>query len=541
MGRLMRVVLATFAIGPVAAQQPASPKTEFVVTAGTDTIATEEYTRSASEVQTALTIKAQAIRIDCTLALAPDGLVSRLETDVRSASAAPASAPMQRAIFEFTKDSVLLTMGEASAPAQRFAVPAGTLPFVNLSSAIVEQILLRAKMLGDETADIPLFTTAGAHVVHAKVQWAGADSAVLTIANTEMRARVSPDGRLLGAFVPSQNVRFTRVTGGGETAPAAASAPMSGRTPAAPARPDYSAPPGAPYTAEDVRVHNDKANVTLAGTLTIPTHAPGTRVPAVVMITGSGAQDRDESTPSIPGWRPFRQIADTLGRRGIAVLRLDDRGVGGSDAGPHGATSADFADDIRAALAYLRTRPDVDPGRLGLIGHSEGALIAPMIGATDPSLHAIVLIAGTSRTGREVSDEQVREAITQRMHLSGAELDSAVRANNIVRDAQVASSPWLSFWFNYDPIPAAKKLRMPVLIVQGATDTQVSPEQAKELAAAIRSGGNHEVTVRIIPETNHLLVHDPNGSFTDYAKLQSVSVNPVVLGTTADWLTAHLK
>lgn len=544
MGRLMPVLLAAFAIGPVEAQQPASPaRADFVVTAGTDAIATEHVTRSATQLQSALTIKAQRLRLDLTLALAPDGTVSRVETEARTASASPTSAPLQRATLEFTHDSVLVTMGDARTPVQRVAVPAGTLPFVNLSSAIIEQILHRAKVLGQATADIPLFNVAGGQVLHAKVQWLGADSAVIAIANTEMRASMSTDGQLLGALVPSQHVRFTRAGEGTSTSLAPSSSSGADTHPAASpsAKPDYAAPPGAPYTAEEVRVHNDKAKVTLAGTLTIPDHAPGARVPAVVMITGSGPQDRDESTPAIPGWKPFRQIADTLGRRGIAVLRLDDRGVGGSDAGPPGATSADFADDIRAALSYLRTRPDIDAKRLGLIGHSEGAMIAPMIGATDSTVHAIVLIAGTSRTGREVSDEQVREAITQRLHLSGAALDSAMRENDAVRDAHVKASPWLQFWFNYDPIPAAKKLQMPVLILQGATDTQVSPEQADELAAAIRSGGNHDVTVRVIPETNHLLVHDPNGSFTDYSKLQSLSVNPEVLGTIADWLVARMK
>jgi uncharacterized protein len=106
--------------------------------------------------------------------------------------------------------------------------------------------------------------------------------------------------------------------------------------------PDYSAPNDAPYSAEEVRV-TSPPGVGLAGTLTMPQHAAGARVPAVVMITGSGPQDRDEATPAIPGWRPFREIADTLGRRGIAVLRMDDRGVGGSDHGPAGATSAGFA------------------------------------------------------------------------------------------------------------------------------------------------------------------------------------------------------
>jgi len=304
--------------------------------------------------------------------------------------------------------------------------------------------------------------------------------------------------------------------------------------------PDYSAPAGAPYSAEDLRVINEHAGISLAGTLTMPHHGAGARVPGVVMITGSGPQDRDEATPALPGWRPFRQIADALGRRGIAVLRMDDRGVGESPLGPSGATSADFADDIRAALACLRSRDDIEPSRLALIGHSEGGMIAPMIAATDPLLHAIVIIAGPSRTGRAVSDQQVRAALVAR-GLAGADLDSAIATNDRLREAQVVASPWLSFWFAHDPIPTAKRVRQPVLIVQGATDTQVSPDQAEELGAAFRSGGNPDVTVRVLPEINHLLVHDPNGAFADYGKLESLSVSPVVLGEIGDWLEMHLR
>lgn len=303
--------------------------------------------------------------------------------------------------------------------------------------------------------------------------------------------------------------------------------------------PDYSAPSDAPYSAEEVRVTSSRAGVSLAGTLTMPHHAAGARVPAVVMITGSGPQDRDEATPAIPGWRPFRQIADALGRRGIAVLRMDDRGVGGSELGPAGATSADFADDIRAALAYLRARHDVEPSRLALIGHSEGGMIAPMIAETDPALHAIVVIAGPSRTGRAVSDQQVRAALMAH-GLTGEQLESEIATNDRLRDAQVAANPWLSFWFVHDPIATAKRVSQPVLIIQGATDTQVSPDQAEELAAGFRSGGNRDVTVRVLPEINHLMVHDPNGSFADYGKLQSLSVSPVVLAEIGDWLARKL-
>jgi uncharacterized protein len=167
-------------------------------------------------------------------------------------------------------------------------------------------------------------------------------------------------------------------------------------------------------------------------------------------------------------------------------------------------------------------------------------MIAPMIAETDPSLHAIVVIAGPSRTGRTVSDEQVRAALIAR-GLSGAQLESEIAANDRVREVQVAANPWLRFWFAHDPIPVAKRVAQPVLVIQGATDTQVSPDQANELAAAFRSGGNHDVTIRVLPDINHLMVHDPDGAFSNYAKLQSLSVSPVVLDEIGDWIEAHLR
>ena len=129
-----------------------------------------------------------------------------------------------------------------------------------------------------------------------------------------------------------------------------------------------------PYLEEEVTYENAKAGFTLAGTLTMP--RAGGPFPAVLLITGSGAQDRDET---VCGHRPFLILADYLTRRGIAVLRVDDRGVGGSKGDASQATSEDFADDVLAGVAYLKTRKEIDPKRIGLIGHSEGGIIAPMV------------------------------------------------------------------------------------------------------------------------------------------------------------------
>src|SRR5690606_10079131 len=148
----------------------------------------------------------------------------------------------------------------------------------------------------------------------------------------------------------------------------------------------------------------DQPDVRLAGTLTLPERvAP---FPAVVLITGSGAQDRDES---LFEHKPFLVLADALTRRGVAVLRVDDRGVGGSSPGAQDATTADYATDVEAGLAWLRARKDIDPGRVGLLGHSEGALIASIVASNDPGVDFVVLWAGQGVSGKEVVVEQARE------------------------------------------------------------------------------------------------------------------------------------
>jgi alpha-beta hydrolase superfamily lysophospholipase len=492
----------------------------FIVLAGSDTIAVERVARTSAWLHGELAVRAQGIRQTYDLQLGPDATVRRVETEVHPLGAPAGAAPVQHAIVTFDSTGATVAVGDQT---QHLDAPAGAMPFINLSGGILEQILRRARAIGGDSLQLPVLLLAGGRNVPATVRWLGADSAIFTL-GVELRAHVGPAGELLGAVVPAQDVHFVRTA-----TPPSLAAP----------RADYSAPPGAPYVAAEVTVPNTAADVRLAGTLTMPRHAAGARVPAVVLITGSGPQDRDEAIPGLEGLRPFREIADTLGRRGIAVLRLDDRGVGGSQAGPPGATSADLAGDVRAALAYLRTRPDVDPTRLALLGHSEGGMIAPMVAADDSALRAVVLVAAPARTGLRISDQQVAQAFDE-AGITGARRDSLLRVNTRARDSLAAHQPWTRYWLDYDPLPTARRVRQPVLILQGATDRQISPDQAEELAAAIRAGGNRDVTVRVIPDMNHLLVHDTSGAYAGYASLPSYAVKRELLGAVADWLAAKL-
>jgi dienelactone hydrolase len=306
-------------------------------------------------------------------------------------------------------------------------------------------------------------------------------------------------------------------------------------------KPDYSAPAGAPYTAESVTVPTPMGHK-LGGTLTLPKGASRTHpVPAIVTITGSGLEDRDEAIPLFKGYRPFRQVADTLGRRGIAVLRMDDRGFGESGGDGGKATTADFAQDIRAGLAYLRTRPEIDGTRLGLVGHSEGGIIAPLVAKEEPGLKGIVLLAGTAYTGRRILTFQLSNGIQHDTSVVGAKRDSLLALVPGRIDSMAANQAWLKFFVDYDPTTTARQLKTPVLILNGATDQQVTPDQVPLLETAFKAAGNPDVTAKIFPEMNHLFVHDANGFPGGYQTLPSMKVEPEVLGTVADWLAKRLK
>ncbi len=310
-----------------------------------------------------------------------------------------------------------------------------------------------------------------------------------------------------------------------------------------PAKPkaDYSAPADAPYIAEDVVVKTP-AGHTLAGTLTLPKSASRAHpVSAIVTITGSGPQDRDENI-GLPGFRPFRQIADSLARRGIAVLRMDDRGTGASGGTFKGSTSADFAEDARAGLAYLRTRPEIRADRLGVLGHSEGALIAPMVAEKEPTLRAIVLLAGIAQPGRTALHFQLKNQIEHNTKLTPEMRDSQIAAIPKRIDAMMAADPWMKFFLEYDPAPTMRRVKTPVLILTGSRDQQAVPEQVALEEAAFKEGGNKDVTARVLPDLNHLFVQDTDGFPGNYTKLPSpVMVRADVLDIITDWLAQRLR
>lgn len=404
-----------------------------------------------------------------------------------------------------------------------FVIPAQTIAIIALAAerANGRDTTFRALAMGVDTA------------MALPVHFRG-DSVFVGLGPLEVRAR---RGRWPVLDVPLSQVRG-EVWNGRDSLP-----PLSGmRRPVA----DYSAPPGAPYSAEDVRVPvrpTSGDTFSLGCTLTKP-KTGGPRFPVVATATGSGQEDRDENLwPLVPDYRPFRDIAVRLAQAGIAVLRCDDRGFLASGGSVTDATTADFAADVRAQLAWLRSRPDIDPRRTAVLGHSEGGVIGPMVAASDPQLAAVVVMAGTAKNGREVLHYQIVERGLAGSTLTGAARDSLRQALERQMTAMIGTNAWTRFFADYDPLTAARRVRQPVLIVQGALDRQVTAGQADTLAVAIRSGGNRDVTVRAFPGLNHLFLVSPAGTGdpSEYATLRDVTLAPDVLDTIATWLAAKLR
>jgi dienelactone hydrolase len=512
---------------PLIAQQ-APDRGALVIHRGADTVVVDRFIRNADTLEGSVRIKGQA-RIDYRALLGPNETVRSLSLALFAPTAEANAQPTTRVRLAIQGDTVI---AETAAGINRVGTKAGAIPMFNNALALSELFTRRARATGG-VADIPYFATNGGTTLDVAVRPITSDSVTVTIARQVQRFKIDPAGRILGGVIAGSNLEYGRL--GPE---AATGLVVALRDTVIAPKPDYSAPSGAPYAAEEVRLAGPAGP--LGGTFTKPIGARGP-LPAVVTITGSGQQDRDEYIPFAGGIRLFRQVADTLSRRGIAVLRLDDRGLGASGGAVGNATTADFADDIRAAVAYLRTRKDIDPERIGLIGHSEGGAIAPMIAATDPRLRAIVVMAGPGERGIELSMAQNKYIVDRDTTLTQAQRDSVLRAARASLDPAKQTVPWVKFFMAYDPAPAARGVRAATLILQGATDRQVPMDQAEKLAALIRAGGNRDVTVRIIPNTNHLFIEDPTGDFTAYDKLRTNRVGPSVLGPLADWLATKLS
>lgn len=326
-----------------------------------------------------------------------------------------------------------------------------------------------------------------------------------------------------------------------------------------------------PYTVKEVFFKNETADISLSGTLTMPKgRGP---FPAVVLVTGSGAQNRDEE---ILNHKPFLVLSDYLTRNGIAVLRYDDRGVGQSGGKFDGATTSDFAYDAQAAYNFLSKTKKINKKRIGIIGHSEGAMVAPMVAASDSTVKFIVLLAGpgvpidqlmlkqTEVTSRfagiseeeiaislelnrkfydillnEKDDAQAKIKIEQIVqdHLNSMPLEISKQiSDELPQLTKTMLSPWFRYFINFNPEHFLRQINCPVLAINGSKDCQVSAiENLAGIRKSVKVTNNKNVYTYIMPDLNHLMQHCETGSVNEYIKIEE-TFSEEVMKIMADWI-----
>lgn len=340
-----------------------------------------------------------------------------------------------------------------------------------------------------------------------------------------------------------------------------------------PFRPQLPVPPY-PYATEEVSIQNPNTGVTLAGTLTIP-RGRGPH-PAILLISGSGPQNRDEE---IAGHKPFLVLADFLTRNGIATLRYDDRGVAGSSGAFEGATTVDFMHDAKAAFQYLLAQGRIDRNRCGLVGHSEGGMIAQMMAASQKEVRFIVLLAAPGIPTHELMLTQARliaraqGASENEIKISGEsnsaifdilrkenDLDVARKLVNIemerlaenlsgqdtarksmlteqlISGVESVFTPWFLFFINYDPAEYLSNVKCPVLALNGGKDVQVEAiSNLEAIKHTLEASGNKQVTTKLFPELNHLFQTAKTGAPREYAQIEE-TFSEEAMQLISDWI-----
>ena len=327
-----------------------------------------------------------------------------------------------------------------------------------------------------------------------------------------------------------------------------------------------------PYYYEDITFENKKDKITLAGTLTLPKKEG--LFPAVILISGSGPQNRDEE---LYGHKTFLVLADHLTKNGIAVLRYDDRGIGQSKGNFNNATSEDFAKDAEAALSYLKSRKEIDKKKIGLIGHSEGGIIAPMVAANSENVSFIVLLAAPGIQGSELillqqelvfntyglndgvvqrrkkinkgaydliintkEKEALKSNLTEYFKKAYKELPKTERPldeeKNIDQRVNRLLEPWWLFFLKYNPSIILKDVRCPVLALNGEKDLQVPPKiNLEAIRQGLEKGNNKKVIIKELPGLNHLFQECKTGSTSEYYGIEQ-TFSPKALNEISSWI-----
>ncbi len=334
-----------------------------------------------------------------------------------------------------------------------------------------------------------------------------------------------------------------------------------------------------PYYSEDVTFKNKKAGVTLSGTLTLP-KKEGV-YPVVILISGSGPQNRDEE---LMGHKPFLVLSDYLTRNGIGVLRYDDRGTASSTGDFKTATTQDFATDVQAAIAFLMTKKGVNKKKIGLAGHSEGGIIAPIVAAKSKNVAFIVLLAGTGIPGDELlllqqeligrasgeSEEnlilgkkentelfeiikkstdldQIKKDLSVHMLASLKENPDSGKPEGVSDEEYVKytveqiATPWMVYFIKYNPAIVLGKVKCPVLAINGSKDLQVpAKENLTAIQTALAKGGNQKVTIKELDKLNHLFQECETGSPSEYSEIEQ-TISPAALELMLNWINEQVK
>lgn len=344
------------------------------------------------------------------------------------------------------------------------------------------------------------------------------------------------------------------------------------------------------YDIEQVEFRSSAINVTLSGTLLVPNSKdPNQKFPAAILVSGSGPQDRDET---LLGHKPFWILADYLARKGIAVLRYDDRGIARSTGDFGQATTQDFADDATSAVKFLAQHSKINSKQIGIIGHSEGGIVAPLVASNEPQVAWIVLMAGTGVNGEQIlysqgkliilaaggsEDGATKNRLVQEVCVEAVKqlkpgddtepllqttvttlierakkLDGEKQPEKESDEASIAmvrevvganlkalNTPWMRFFTRHEPGPVLEKVRCPVLAINGAKDVQVDPLlNLPKIEASLKAGGNKDFQIVTLPELNHLFQTCKTGALGEYETIEE-TISPVALKAIGDWISAH--
>lgn len=328
-----------------------------------------------------------------------------------------------------------------------------------------------------------------------------------------------------------------------------------------------------PYMVEDVKIINAEDDIYLAGTLTLP-KSSNQDTPVVILISGSGPQDRDET---YMGHKPFLVLSDYLTRKGIAVLRYDDRGIGGSTGNFEKATTEDFSNDVLKIIEYLKNRSDIG-NKIGLIGHSEGAIIAPKVANKSKDVSFIVMLAATGVLGKQVSLQQAidyrnfpvadkgkyKDYIEKAINIAASDKDVTIVNNELksfYQNSEVLNSilpqtinkdefienliksrmnPWIRYFYNYNPSDEIRKIRIPTLALYGSNDTQVPPKyHLQPIKEALEKSNSKNYEVVLMKDLNHLFQESKTGQISEYPEIEE-TMSPKVLEKISNWILIEI-